>query len=78
MAKFKLIGKFDEEGDTFFTGLVETDVKDDIYLNLHLSKYMLGVPVEEFINISQHLQSGHLEFEFEKNEEVALEAEKSF
>ena len=78
MRKYTLIGKMDEGGDTFFTGKAITDVKNDEFFNHHFNdhKFVVGVPVEEFINIAQAIISGGLQIEYTEDNLSVQEAEK--
>ena len=71
MIRYELNGKFDEKGDTYFTGIVDNPSIDE--------KYFVGVPLEEIIDIYKDLTMGHtLQIEFNESEEAVEEAEEHY
>jgi hypothetical protein len=78
MKKYTLIGKLFDDQDTFFTGLVRTNVKDDEYLNRFEKEhfFIAGVPVEEFIDIRKALGCGGITIQYLEDNDVCTEAEE--
>lgn len=74
MTRIKLVGRFDDDNDSFFSG---TSVIDSGQTGQ--SKYHLGEPIEEILyNLDERLRQGKVEIEFLQNEQEVQRAKDYF
>ncbi len=69
MTRIKLVGRFDDNNDSFFSGTSVIDTGQT-----GQSKYHLGEPIEEILyNLDDMLRDGKVEIEFlQSGEEVKM------
>lgn len=74
MTRIKLVGRFDDDNDSFFSG---TSVIDSGQTGQ--SKYHLGEPIEEILyNLDVRLRQGKVEIEFLQSEQEVQRAKDYF